>query len=155
MVVLRTGRSPSMPWQQAPGLHFSHPRPKREWPVPRPLDASLRRPHVSPCRGGTMGGTARRGGLRVGPQFAPSRRIAEAIRARSSGVEHLTFNQRVDGSIPSGLTKKINGFEEFLSRFRSRERLRANAWANGIGAGGPATDGKGGRDTQNAEKVGV
>jgi len=42
-----------------------------------------------------------------------------------------------------------------LSRFRSRERLRANAWANGIGAGGPATDGKGGRDTQNAEKVGV
>ena len=26
------------------------------------------------------------------------------VRARSSGVEHLTFNQRVDGSIPSGLT---------------------------------------------------
>ena len=25
-------------------------------------------------------------------------------RARSSAVEHLTFNQRVDGSIPSGLT---------------------------------------------------
>jgi hypothetical protein len=25
--------------------------------------------------------------------------------ARSSAVEHLTFNQRVDGSIPSGLTK--------------------------------------------------
>jgi hypothetical protein len=24
--------------------------------------------------------------------------------ARSSAVEHLTFNQRVDGSIPSGLT---------------------------------------------------
>ena len=29
-------------------------------------------------------------------------------RARSSGVEHLTFNQRVDGSIPSGLTNKFN-----------------------------------------------
>ena len=27
-------------------------------------------------------------------------------RARSSGVEHLTFNQRADGSIPSGLTKR-------------------------------------------------
>ena len=26
-------------------------------------------------------------------------------RARSSAAEHLTFNQRVDGSIPSGLTK--------------------------------------------------
>jgi hypothetical protein len=29
---------------------------------------------------------------------------AALARARSSGVEHLTFNQRVDGSIPSGLT---------------------------------------------------
>ena len=28
-------------------------------------------------------------------------------RARSSGVEHLTFNQRVDGSIPSGLTNRF------------------------------------------------
>ena len=27
--------------------------------------------------------------------------------ARSSGVEHLTFNQRVDGSIPSGLTSQF------------------------------------------------
>src|SRR5690348_7372338 len=27
------------------------------------------------------------------------------LRARSSGVEHLTFNQRVLGSNPSGLTK--------------------------------------------------
>lgn len=25
------------------------------------------------------------------------------VGARSSGVEHLTFNQRVEGSIPSGL----------------------------------------------------
>jgi hypothetical protein len=30
-------------------------------------------------------------------------------RARSSAVEHLTFNQRVDGSIPSGLTNLIEG----------------------------------------------
>lgn len=30
-------------------------------------------------------------------------------RARSSAVEHLTFNQRVDGSIPSGLTKILVG----------------------------------------------
>ena len=28
--------------------------------------------------------------------------------ARSSAVEHLTFNQRVDGSIPSGLTNDFN-----------------------------------------------
>ena len=28
-------------------------------------------------------------------------------RARSSAAEHLTFNQRVDGSIPSGLTNVI------------------------------------------------
>jgi hypothetical protein len=29
-------------------------------------------------------------------------------RARSSAVEHLTFNQVVVGSIPTGLTSKIN-----------------------------------------------
>jgi hypothetical protein len=34
-------------------------------------------------------------------------------RARSSAVEHLTFNQRVDGSIPSGLTK-ILGRNELI-----------------------------------------
>lgn len=28
------------------------------------------------------------------------------VGARSSAAEHLTFNQRVDGSIPSGLTKR-------------------------------------------------
>jgi hypothetical protein len=33
-------------------------------------------------------------------------------RARSSGVEHLTFNQRVDGSIPSGLTINSLGFQD-------------------------------------------
>ncbi len=36
--------------------------------------------------------------------------IGEAGRgkwARSSAVEHLTFNQRVDGSIPSGLTTSL------------------------------------------------
>ena len=31
-------------------------------------------------------------------------------RARSSAVEHLTFNQRVVGSIPTGLTTNINNF---------------------------------------------
>ncbi len=31
------------------------------------------------------------------------------LGARSSAVEHLTFNQRVEGSIPSGLTK-LNHF---------------------------------------------
>ena len=30
--------------------------------------------------------------------------VRRPLGARSSGVEHLTFNQRVDGSIPSGLT---------------------------------------------------
>ena len=34
-------------------------------------------------------------------------------RARSSAVEHLTFNQRVDGSIPSGLTKLL-GRDELI-----------------------------------------
>src|SRR5258706_15298701 len=33
---------------------------------------------------------------------------APFARARSSGVEHLTFNQRVDGSKPSGLAKSRN-----------------------------------------------
>ena len=32
------------------------------------------------------------------------RPILRRIRARSSAVEHLTFNQRVSGSIPDGLT---------------------------------------------------
>ena len=40
-------------------------------------------------------------------------------RARSSVVEHLTFNQRVDGSNPSGLTNENNGLAEMLSRLFS------------------------------------
>ena len=32
---------------------------------------------------------------------------SQPFRARSSVVEHLTFNQRVVGSIPTGLTKEI------------------------------------------------
>jgi hypothetical protein len=40
-------------------------------------------------------------------------------RARSSGVEHLTFNQRVDGSIPSGLTKKIKNSTMKAGRLRA------------------------------------
>ena len=31
------------------------------------------------------------------------------VRARSSAVEHLTFNQVVVGSIPTGLTNDFNG----------------------------------------------
>ena len=40
------------------------------------------------------------------------------VRAGSSAVEHLTFNQRVAGSTPARLTKKINrlaGKSAFLS----------------------------------------
>jgi hypothetical protein len=33
--------------------------------------------------------------------------IQAASWARSSVAEHLTFNQRVDGSIPSGLTNDL------------------------------------------------
>ncbi len=33
--------------------------------------------------------------------------------ARSSAVEHLTFNQRVVGSDPAGLTNKINDLSIF------------------------------------------
>ena len=35
--------------------------------------------------------------------------VRRPLGARSSGVEHLTFNQRVDGSIPSGLTNQCQG----------------------------------------------
>ena len=35
--------------------------------------------------------------------------IAPFHGARSSGVEHLTFNQRVAGSIPAGLTILSDG----------------------------------------------
>jgi hypothetical protein len=34
-----------------------------------------------------------------------------SLRARSSEVEHLTFNQRVVGSIPTGLTNYSNRLE--------------------------------------------
>ena len=36
--------------------------------------------------------------------------VRRPLGARSSGVEHLTFNQRVDGSIPSGLTNFMSVF---------------------------------------------
>jgi hypothetical protein len=42
---------------------------------------------------------------------------ATLVRARSSAVEHLTFNQRVDGSIPSGLT---NMFDRIDRSFETR-----------------------------------
>lgn len=35
-------------------------------------------------------------------------------RARSSGVEHLTFNQRVVGSSPTALTNKIKDLVEIF-----------------------------------------
>jgi hypothetical protein len=40
--------------------------------------------------------------------------IQAASWARSSVAEHLTFNQRVDGSIPSGLTSQINSLAQRL-----------------------------------------
>ena len=51
--------------------------------------------------------------------------ILPSTGARSSVVEHLTFNQGVDGSIPSGLTIDFNGLvtawldshQEFCNRF--------------------------------------
>src|SRR5580692_6788938 len=67
-------------------------------------------------------------------------------RARSSAVEHLTFNQRVDGSIPSGLTKEIKDLREDLrSKFVAglcrgshfAKRLRQYAAALSRAGGGP------------------
>ena len=41
--------------------------------------------------------------------------------ARSSAVEHLTFNQRVVGSIPTGLTNDFKLFSSFwTNRFSHR-----------------------------------
>jgi hypothetical protein len=46
----------------------------------------------------------------VACRHAVSKNAAASSKwARSSAVEHLTFNQRVDGSIPSGLTNQVNG----------------------------------------------
>jgi hypothetical protein len=36
-------------------------------------------------------------------------------RSHSSAVEHLTFNQRADGSNPSGITKIHLGYDVFIS----------------------------------------
>ena len=53
---------------------------------------------------------------RLGRLVAPARfrKAGDATKvwARSSAVEHLTFNQRVDGSIPSGLTTSLNYFNK-------------------------------------------
>ncbi len=52
-------------------------------------------------------------GFALFPKWLTRLRRAHMVRpllgARSSAVEHLTFNQRVDGSIPSGLTNYIEG----------------------------------------------
>ena len=53
-------------------------------------------------------------------------------RARSSGVEHLTFNQRVDGSIPSGLASNYNGLVDILGSLCGRSLPRVSAWAEGV-----------------------
>jgi hypothetical protein len=50
--------------------------------------------------------------------------IQAASWARSSVAEHLTFNQRVDGSIPSGLTSQINRL--FGRGFARRQQGRAD-----------------------------
>ena len=46
--------------------------------------------------------------------------------ARSSVVEHLTFNQRVTGSIPVGLTKYFKGISRLLGMISFRDFDRAN-----------------------------
>jgi hypothetical protein len=50
--------------------------------------------------------------------------------ARSSAVEHLTFNQRVDGSIPSGLTNEFTKLWVYCPhrRYRSRSTFSVRAW---------------------------
>jgi hypothetical protein len=50
--------------------------------------------------------------------------ILPSLGARSSVVEHLTFNQGVDGSIPSGLTIIFKSLRSSLS---TRSMPRAHA----------------------------
>ena len=50
------------------------------------------------------------------------------LGARSSVVEHLTFNQRVDGSIPSGLTIPWVAFGTTECRSSKRRYLKSNSW---------------------------
>ena len=59
--------------------------------------------------------------------------MVRPLGARSSVVEHLTFNQRVDGSIPSGLTSLPDFLACFPARTR-REKARAMAAAMDNGA---------------------
>ena len=59
---------------------------------------------LSPANGPIMASDAERIDHWISRSYGPP----PFGRARSSGVEHLTFNQRVDGSIPSGLTKLAN-----------------------------------------------
>ena len=51
--------------------------------------------------------------------------VRPPIRARSSAAEHLTFNQRVDGSIPSGLTNLQTGCKVSLKGDASPHDSRA------------------------------
>lgn len=44
-----------------------------------------------------------------GPCVPPGTAAGQRIRAGSSVVEHLTFNQMVVGSIPTPLTNDFNG----------------------------------------------
>lgn len=46
-----------------------------------------------------------------------------ALGARSSVVEHLTFNQGVDGSIPSGLTNYFNELIIILGGLKLQEHV--------------------------------
>ncbi len=76
----------------------------------------------------------------------PSKRIrcrencayfGELVRARSSVVEHLTFNQRVVGSSPTGLT--ILSKQRRVVRYVNRRKLPKNArsiyrWARSANA---------------------
>ena len=50
--------------------------------------------------------------MRAALVFGPDRKYLPAFRARSSAVEHLTFNQVVVGSIPTGLTRNSKGLTE-------------------------------------------
>ena len=43
---------------------------------------------------------------------------SDDVWAHSSAVEHLTFNQRVVGSNPAGLTNKINNLEKITELAR-------------------------------------
>ena len=81
-------------------------------PVPAPSDASPPSMAWRRSKTGQIACYRQQRGPPLDPVSPPPYRFAPR-RARSSVVEHLTFNQRVPGSNPGGRTNKFNHFADF------------------------------------------